>query len=75
MAPPGGEGTLMAAVIPAGAVEGVGVVDPAGAVEVAGVVDPAGVVEEVAGVPGQHAGAVGLEPLLVSVPLSHPHHT
>lgn len=61
-APPGGEGTLMAAVI------------PAGAVEVAGVVDPAGVVE-VAGVPGRHAGAVGLEPLLVSVSLSHPHHT
>lgn len=69
MAPPGGEGTLMAAVIPAGAVEVAGVVDQAG------VVDPAGVVEEVAGVPGQHAGAVGLEPLLVSVPLSHPHHT
>ena len=74
MAPPGGEGTLMAAVIPAGAVEVAGVVDPAGAVEVAGVVDPAGVVE-VAGVPGRHAGAVGLEPLLVSVSLSHPHHT
>ena len=61
-APPGEEGTLMAAVILAGEV------GPAGAV------GPAGVVE-VAGVPGQHTGAVGLEPLLVSVFLSHPHHT
>ena len=67
-APPGEEGTLTAAVILAG------VVGPAGAVEVAGVVGPAGVVE-VAGVPGRHTGAVGLEPLLVSVFLSHPHHT
>ena len=62
-APPGEEGTLMAAVIPAG------VVDPAGVVGLAGVVDPDGVVE-VAGVPGQHTGAVGLEPLQVSVCLS-----
>ena len=73
-APPGEEGTLMAAVIPAGVVDLAGVVDPAGVVGLAGVVDLAGVVE-VAGVPGQHTGAVGLEPLQVCVSLPHLHHT
>ena len=79
-APPGEEGTLMGAVIqagvvgPAGVVDLAGVVGPAGVVGLAGVVGPAGVVE-VAGVPGQHTGAVGLEPLQVSVSLSHLHHT
>ena len=37
-APPGEEGTLMAAVIPAGVVDLAGVVDPAGVVGLAGVV-------------------------------------